>query len=346
VRNPSLLSAVAGLLMLSAQSLCAATLVPVPPVPDSVETDALGINDNNVVIGAYVTSDGLEHAFFGTLDGNYTTFDAGDNGTEARGINDDGVITGFFNSSAGNLCKFVPFERDPGGTIVNVTKDGRLLKGQVQQINKAGTFVGNSCDSAGNYLGYYGADGIYQGDIGGFSHSIAPRGINKRNVYAGWFIPDGAANMLGFILQPGILSIVSYPDPSAVDTVLTSINDKRIATGNWDDGTSSLPNGFVLNLPKGTFAPVNVPGARYAQAFGINNAGLFAVVTDIGSFIYCPRQKNCPATGFRVPDNRPIRVSPDSFRGYRAILSWRTRQRLCSRCRRPAPSLRPRPIAP
>lgn len=333
MRKSCLFSGLAVLLAFSAQPLYAATLVPVPPVPDSVETDALGINDNNIIVGGYFTPDGVEHGFFGTIDGNYTTFDAGDGGTEARGINDQGDITGFANASSGDVCKFVPFERTAVGTIMDVTRNGRLLKGQIQQINKAGTFVGNYCDKDGNYLGYYGANGIYQGDIGGFSHFTAPRGINKNNVYAGWFIPDGAANMIGFILQPGILSIVGYPDPSAVDTVLTSINDKRVATGNWDDGASYLPNGFVLDLPKGTFSPVNVPGARYAQGFGINNAGVFAVVTDIGSFIYCRKQRGCPASGFRVPENLPIRVSPESFRDPPAILEWRERTRICAQCR-------------
>lgn len=54
----------------------AGVLVPLPKVPGSDNTYAIAINNNNVIAGRYVTADGLNHGFFGTLDGNYTTFDA------------------------------------------------------------------------------------------------------------------------------------------------------------------------------------------------------------------------------------------------------------------------------
>src|SRR5215472_2235878 len=73
----------------------AAMLVPVPSVPDSTTTTVFAINNNDVIAGSYIgASDGAEHSFFGPL-GNYTSFDVGSGGSEARGINDKGLIAGF-----------------------------------------------------------------------------------------------------------------------------------------------------------------------------------------------------------------------------------------------------------
>lgn len=311
-----LVATILGLTAAAVSPLCAATIIPVIPVAGSTKTEVLAINDDDVIAGDYFTPDGVEHGFFGTLDGNYTTFDYGEvgGGTEPRGINDAGYITGFANSSAGSPCQLVPFERDPHGMIVTVMKDGSPLNGQVQQIDNPGLFAGNYCDGDGTKIGYYGANGRYLGAISGFSHgSIAPRGVNKQGVIDGWFVPDGASNALGFVLQSGILAVVYYPDPSAVDTFLTSINKKRLATGGWDTGDFSGLNGFVLDLPRGEFVPIAIPGASYAQAFGINDAGVLAVDTDIGPFVYCLKRRGCPGEGRHVADGRSIHVPPEVF---------------------------------
>src|SRR5690242_4648801 len=76
-----------------------AVLVPVPAAPNSTVTTAFGINDLYLISGSYIgKDDGIEHDFFGTLAGDYTSFDAGDGGSEARAINNNGRIVGFSNS--------------------------------------------------------------------------------------------------------------------------------------------------------------------------------------------------------------------------------------------------------
>jgi hypothetical protein len=300
----------------AASPLRAATIVPIPAIPGSIETDAFAINNKNVVAGTYLTPDGVEHGFFETLDGNYTTFDYPDAGpgVEARGINDAGYITGFANGSQGLSCQLVPFERSPDGSIVTITNDGVPLNGQVQQIDKQGFFAGNYCDGNNLKTGYYGKNGVYVAGIGGFTdNAIAPRGITQ-NASAGWFIPfNSTTNAVGFVLQTGILTVVFYPDPSEANTYITAINKKNFVTGSWDDGDPNTSNAFALDLPKAKFIPVTIPGANFTQAYGVNDNGIFVVATDIGSFVYCLKQKKCPGGGRHIPDGKPIHVAPETF---------------------------------
>src|SRR5215467_13396142 len=126
-----------GIFGMAALPACAATVVAVPSVPDSTTTTVFSINDNNVIAGSYIgTNDGIEHSFFGPL-GNYTSFDAGTGGSEARGINNDGVITGFSNSQTGDTATEPAFERKLNGTIENIMMAGQQLYGQPQGINNS-----------------------------------------------------------------------------------------------------------------------------------------------------------------------------------------------------------------
>src|ERR1700754_1777933 len=76
-----------------------AQLIPIVPYPGATSTTVFGIaDDNNTITGSYVSADdGATHGFYGTLDGNYTSFDFPDApDTQPRGINGTGrLITGF-----------------------------------------------------------------------------------------------------------------------------------------------------------------------------------------------------------------------------------------------------------
>src|SRR5437016_6859348 len=125
----------------------AAVLVAVPSVPNSTTTTVFAINDNDVIAGSYIgSSDGIEHSFFGPL-GDYTSFDVGSGGSEARGINNKGIITGFSNSQDGYTANEPAFEREKDGTILSITMDGQQLYGQAQGINNFHSkFVGTRWD--------------------------------------------------------------------------------------------------------------------------------------------------------------------------------------------------------
>ena len=96
--------------------------------------------------------------FFGTLDGNYTSFDAGDGGSEARGINNAGYIVGYSNSQNGTTADQPIFERKPGGKLVTIPG----VFGRAQGIDNAkNRFAGTRWDFGSHeavaFLGHRGA---------------------------------------------------------------------------------------------------------------------------------------------------------------------------------------------
>ena len=113
----------AGPLAAAALSLCtfsawAGVLVPIPPVPGSTSTSIHTINNRNVIAGDYASSDGAIHGFIGTLDGNYTTFDALSGQTFVEGLNDQGYTTGLSEVPTEDCpyqgCEYL---RKPDGTV-------------------------------------------------------------------------------------------------------------------------------------------------------------------------------------------------------------------------------------
>jgi hypothetical protein len=126
-------------LVLAAVSLGhAATLVTVTPPDGAVATIVFGINKHNVIAGSYVDASGVEHGFFGPLNGTYTTFDYGGTsiGTEPRALNDDGDITGF--AADPSFAVGTEFLREADGTVLTFAKDGAPLDGVAQGITKKG----------------------------------------------------------------------------------------------------------------------------------------------------------------------------------------------------------------
>src|SRR5215467_13852793 len=91
------LLAASALALTAASQAYADTVVPVTPPDGAVATIVFGINNRGVIAGIYVDSAGVEHGFFGPLNGSYTTFDLGGTtiGTEPRALNDAGDLTGF-----------------------------------------------------------------------------------------------------------------------------------------------------------------------------------------------------------------------------------------------------------
>jgi hypothetical protein len=77
------------------------------PLKNLTSTNPRQINNNNVVAGGYIGSDGIQHGF--VLDGsNLISFDApGAVGvTTAEGINDAGKVSGLYTDSSGNRHAF------------------------------------------------------------------------------------------------------------------------------------------------------------------------------------------------------------------------------------------------
>ncbi len=290
----------------------AAVLVPVTPVQGSSVTTAFAINDSDVIAGSFIGSnDGVEHAFFGTPDGNYTTFDAGSGGSEARGISNDGTITGISNSQDGNTSTEPIYERRPDGKFLNVTMSGQQLFGLAQGINGNDKFAGyywNRVD--GETQGFVGRKGVWKADVNvPARHQFAGAlGINDSSVIVGYFsVPP----LQGFVLNGKTLTIVNYPNVKAAGTILNGINNKGKVAGQWID-TSGNEHSFLYDTATAIFTDIKVKGATIVRAWAINSAGAIAVSTDIGSFIWCERAKQCPGGGTDVdaPTHVAEKTSP------------------------------------
>jgi hypothetical protein len=290
----------------------AATLVPVPSVPNSTLTTVFAINDNNVVAGSYIGSnDGVEHSFFGPL-GNYTSFDAGTGGSEARGINDKGLITGFSNSQGGNTATEPAFERKINGRIVNVMMSGQQLYGQPQGIAALGArFAGTHWDfGEQEAVAFVGRGGFWRRDLRiPFEYQASTAGgINSSGVVVGSYLQPPTH---GFIGSGSNIAMVDYPSGDSQGTALEGINDSGLAVGQWVDSSGNT-HSFLLDPSTNIFTDINVSGASNVYAWSINAAGAVAVSTDIGSFIWCRRAKQCPSGGTEI--DAPIHVVAQGLR--------------------------------
>jgi hypothetical protein len=292
------LGCVAAGAVMSAQ---AAVLIPIPAAPNSSSTTAFGINDNNVISGSYVgTNDGIEHAFFGTLDGNYTRFDAGDGGTQARAINNGGIIVGFSNSQNGNTADQPIFERMPSGKLLTVTANGQQIFGRAQGIDNArNRFAGTRWDF-GNHqaVAFKGEHGQWRKDvrIPEVHQASEANGINSDGTVVGdYFRPPTH----GFIGSGNKMQTVDYPSDQNAGTVLEGINDSGQTVGQWVDSAGNT-HSFLLTVATNTFTDINVTGATNVYAWNVNNSGAVAVSSDAGSFVWCKKARQCPAGGISV----------------------------------------------
>ena len=285
----------------------AATIVPVTPPDGAVATIVFGINEHNVITGSFVDADGVEHGFFGPLNGTYTTFDFGGTsiGTEPRALDDDGDITGFAadpSFAVGN-----EFLRDgKSGTLSSITKGGVALDGVAQGImKKHGTSTGDYIDpNTGVRTGYLANNGTYQSDVNVALNALrtSPRGMNKDGELDGFFVDSGGVTH-GFIIgKHGVVQVIDA-DASGT-TSLEGINKKELVTGQVTAADGN-PHSFIYDNSNGTFTAITIPdGSVLQQAWGVNDKGMIAVSTDVASYIYCTSGVHCPDGGNAIADGR------------------------------------------
>jgi hypothetical protein len=297
------LLATASFACLAASAAQAATYIPVTPPPGATTTIVFGMNDQNIITGAYTDSTGVQHGFFGPLNGAYTTFDFGGSstGTVPRAIGVDGSIDGY--APAPGYVTGIEFWRRPRGQIDPITRHHQPLDGVVQGINSFDVHLGDYVDPTGVVTGYFGHGRHFKKDfvlhIKGILQN-SPRGINHDNAIAGFFIDaDGAEH--GFIQENSMgqneTDVIDYP--GAVTTVLEDINQLFQAPGQWTD-SSGNPHAFIYDANTGTFTDLDPgDGSVYQQAWSTTKDGLTALSTSNGvSYIYCPLPAGeCPAAG-------------------------------------------------
>jgi hypothetical protein len=312
-------AALAGVAMLSLTAANAATLIPVTQFPGGTLTDPFGINNKNVIAGSYSDASAKQHGFYGKLNGTYTSFDYSLNAdateTQARALNDTGDITGYALASS----KLVGYEWElASGTMFTINdKRGKPLDGLAQQIDNRGEFTGSYQTSTKGPFAYTGKTWALKKTLalqfGGTS--MAGRGLNKAGDIVGWF-KDTNQVQHGFTFIGGTYTQVDYPGGQTV-TVLEGINDSGLIIGQYTD-TNGVIHAFELTST-GKFKEIKVPNAvSFTQAFGVNNAGWVTLLSDQGSFVYCPgTAAQCkPAgavAGIEVADGRTINKPGGSF---------------------------------
>lgn len=310
-------------LAIASTAASAGTLTPIPDYPGATDnTSVLAINDNLEIAGGYVSSDGVEHGFYGPLGGTYTSFDIGTGGTYARAIGSDGTILAINNTDAFSSFSDVgQYEISPGGTVTQVTLGGVPAGGIVQGINSNGTFVGEVWGPS-SAAGYTGTNAAYTSPITlpGISTSfVRPRSINDSNEIVGFYI--GSISH-GFVLEKGIAKTVNYvvTDPNLISaygstvtgTYLEGVNNAGLITGVWMDANYN-PHAFLLSPDLTTFTDLAVPGATWEQSFGLNNSNDVVLSTDIGSFIYNPATSPGVPAGTAVFLPLPVSGGTDTF---------------------------------
>jgi probable HAF family extracellular repeat protein len=117
------------------------------PLKNLTSTNPRQINNNNVVAGGYIGSDGIQHGF--VLDGkNLTSFDApGAVGvTTAEGINDKGQVSGLYTDSGGNRHGFM-YDVSTGN-FTAIDPDNGSSAQEAWGINNKGLIVGDTDSGA------------------------------------------------------------------------------------------------------------------------------------------------------------------------------------------------------
>jgi probable HAF family extracellular repeat protein len=231
-------------------------------VPGSVRTVALGINNQNDVVGYYLDHQNRIRGFI-WKNGTFRAFDfPGALLTVASRINDSGNVVGYFVDGTGYPHGFA------------------YINGQWQRIDFPGSTdtIAWGINSAGDIVGVYDStQPITHGFIlrnGQFTRVDTPiaqqselRGINDAGQYVGstWNDPFNGP-YLGFI--GGSSSFSPLNMPSALFTLPNSLNSSGMATGNFINGDDGYSSGFIRLF--GNFHEVNADGV-VAYVYGNND---------------------------------------------------------------------------
>jgi len=289
----------------------AATLIPIIPPSGAISGSlrVISINDHDAIAGAYATSDGNVHAFFGPLNGQYTSFDHQTH-TSAVAINNKEIILGGSNDEGA-------FERLADGTFLSIKMGHTPMKyGGLRGLNNKGVFMGVGAFKK-TWHCFYGRSGKY---IGEFITSLGDctvdvnmdlSGINDANAVVGDILTRNDERVHGFISQNGVGRLIDYPDNSMKSTTILGINDNGLTVGYWAD-TSGQYHAFKFDSIANTFTPL-LPRANGSVALAVNQSGLIVLMTTEGFFVYCEKvARHCPTGGSFVANARPIRVAPDA----------------------------------
>jgi probable HAF family extracellular repeat protein len=233
-------------------------------------TRALGINAQGDIVGSFDDANGT-HAFL--LEGSRfeVLYVPGSQSTQAKCINARGENVGYYLDSDSNLHGFYWRHGNFQALDVPFSTETRA-----EGIHEAGTISGEFVDQEGNEHGYFLREGRFA-TIDVPSSFTTDVWMVSNN---GWLTGDysSATTVLAYVRtkERGFLAL-QYPGAAA--DAARSLNDRHEVVGRWHANSVSpvqTPcttqcHGFYWF--KGEFQSVDVPGALYTVALGINSSG-------------------------------------------------------------------------
>jgi len=240
-------------------------------------TSAFGINNSGQVVGSY-NSNIPSHAYL--LDGGvFQDVDfpgtcpspPGDCLNVGFGINDSGAIVGRFYDANGQAHGFV---RDANGVYTQI--DVAFPNGtgtEAHGIEDSGVIVGEYTDAAttaGHGFLRDAGGNITALNVPGASDTI-PNGINNAGKVVGYYVVQSGPNagVHSFFFSGGVYT--PFDAPLVAQTFLHDINNLDQSAGVVVD-VSGKQHGLFRDTA-GTLTLIDIPGAKFTTATGINDAG-------------------------------------------------------------------------
>jgi uncharacterized membrane protein len=211
--------------------------------PDSIETEARGINMAGLVCGTFVDMAAeKDHGFF--FDGTtYTQYDVpGAEHTDVNGLNDAGDFTGFYYDGTA-YTGFVNI----GGVLTTFEALGSNVTFP-QAINNLGQAVGYVGDVF--FQGFFrDTDGTVTSIFYPGAQSTFVYGLNDQGLMVGTW-QDAAGDLHGFIRTSSNHFIsYDYPDDQYRFTIFAGINNSNVISGFIQDpATSGAIHGFIAHI--------------------------------------------------------------------------------------------------
>lgn len=246
-------------------------------VPNSLETQATGINARGDIAGSYIDADGVPHGFL-LRKGVFTTIDfpGAAETFAARGINARGDIVGNFDDSA-SFTRHGYLLSDGKFTQIDYPGSSQTI---VERINNADDITGTWYDALGNVSGFIRRDGKF--------HNVSIPGGTNENVRAA---QDNGRVLVGSVYmnfrghgfiwrKPGEFELIEYPGLSVPCTGLRSINQRGDIVGGFArinaDDTCYPPfrESHGILLRNGEFTLIDFPGSPSTDAMCINDDGV------------------------------------------------------------------------
>jgi probable HAF family extracellular repeat protein len=150
-------------------------------------------------------------------------------------------------------------------------------------INNAGDITGNYIDNAGSEVGFVLQEGIFHNvrvpDSATILHPCSTdvwMAMDNGKVLVGDLCTDVDGGIHGYIRnKPGDFQIIDFPGAGAPCSALRWINERGDIVGVYanslDECFAFRLHGFLLR--QGHYAPLDVPGSVYTEAFAINDDG-------------------------------------------------------------------------